>query len=68
MTTTTNYFESFAKAVQYYSKYMFTNTAGVVRNKREKREIVIGIPPMRVGDKLILHEDGRYSISTKGDK
>lgn len=60
-TTGTNHFSSFYKAAAYYAPYGLTSED--VFQKIQNKEIFVGKPEIKEGQKLYLNkEEGRYFI------
>jgi hypothetical protein len=59
----TAYFTSRAAAVRYYQDYHYPDTAATVDRKIAEGEIHIGIPPHKLGARVVVIDDGtRYAI------
>lgn len=61
MRTGTNHFVSMASAIRYYMDYGYDSDA--VWEKVDRKEIVIGKPDLKPGQRLSINEEGRYVIS-----
>lgn len=63
----TPYFESYGAAVRYYSAacYCYKDVRSVVDYKIEQKEIFIGPPVLKPGEKLLIDEaERRYIIES----
>jgi hypothetical protein len=60
MTFGSNHFVSIIKALKYYK--VFGLTLKDVQKKIANKEICIGMPPYREGERFFADDDGRYHI------
>ncbi len=61
--TGTAYFPTVHSAIKYYKGYGYDNTARAVNRKIKEKEIFIGKPAAKSGQRIYLHpSEGRYFI------
>ena len=58
----TPYFESYGAALRYYKPYHYENNKKAVDYKLEQKEIFIGRPVLKHGEKLLLDQTERRYI------
>ena len=64
----TPYFESYEAALQYFKPYCYADNKKAVDYKLENKEIYVGKPTLKTGEKLLINKkERRYLIEMEGE-